>query len=282
MAFMGMALIFLLIVLIIMGFMFVLMIFFFIFGLIQKKRGKKSGTVFLAASGVICAGFAAVILFFVLPVRVDISTPNGEDYVWSNSRSKFFTAVYNGDYQTVDKLLEKTPKLIYATDTANDMDGLDIAVSQNDIATAERIAAHGGRFDDGIGLAASRYDYSFQYYFDNYYRRHGTEAADVSDLECVRFMIDNGAAVDFGKDGEISPVLFWAIDAVTFDGEITNDELKEIELLIDNGADINDKNLSGDTLLEHFMQRSGIDNISENENAEKLKSMITANQEIAD
>ena len=274
MAFAGMFILFVIILLIIAGIMLTLSLIFLIVGIIRKVRRKKSGLGFFIASGVLFALVVIPVLILMLPVRVDIDTPNGKRHVWSNQRDEFYSGIYVGDTEKVGKLLDKYPDLVYVVKHGDNIDGLHAAVIRNDIDTARCIIEHGGAFDSGYNFSENEYDYSLECYFRNYYRRANLENTKYSDYECVKFMIDNNAEADFSD--EHLDVLFYAIENICFDGKISDDEVSMIKLIIDSGADINAASeISGDTPLDSFLERANnIDHMSE-EDINKIVPLLT-------
>ena len=271
MGFVGMFLIFVMIWLIVMGIMGFLMILFFIIGMIQKKRGKKSGKGFLIASAVLCCILVTNVLIFVLPVRVEIDTPYGKDHVWSNQRDSYFNALYDGDTKKVGKILDKNSKLIYAVSNGNDFDGLHCAIIKNDIETAQCIIDHGGAFDSGYNFFDNEYKYSLECYFDTYFRRSGLEDLKHTEYECVKFMIDNNAKVEY--DSNDFSVLFYAVESICYDGSISDEDVQMIKLLTESGADITDTNAGGETPYDVFMEEADIHKISQ-EDKNKIIPLI--------
>ena len=262
MAFAGMFIIFFIILLIIAGTMLLMSLILLIVGIVRHRR-KKSGKVFFIISGVLAALVVTPILMFALPVKVDIDTPDGRGYVWSNGRDMLYSAIYRGDTDAVDKLLDKNPKLVYVIKYGDNMDGLHTAMMKNDIDTAKCIIEHGGAFDSGYNFAENEYTYSLECYFNTYYIRTKLDDLKYSEYECVKFMIDNNAKAEFAEDR--SNALFYAVDSICYDCIISDEEAEMIGLLIDAGADIADKNAYGKTPCDVFLERVEIDKITDDD-----------------
>ena len=264
MAFAGMFLIALVIALIIMGIMLTVSLICLIIGIIQKRRKKKSSKAFFIASAVLFSLVMIPILIFVLPVKVDIDTPQGKDFVWSNKRDDFYTAIYQGETDKVDKLLDKNPNLVYAIKYGDNIDGLHAAMIKNDIDTAKCIIEHGGAFDSGYNFSENEYSYSLECYFNSYYRRANSEDVKYTEYECVKFMIENNAKLDYV--GIRFTPLFDAVHVICYDGMITDEEADIIKLLIDSGADTDYVTPdSGQTALDYFFEEANIQDVPEDE-----------------
>lgn len=238
MAFMGIALIILIVLACILIGAVLLMLTLFIVGLILRKKHKKVSRACLTASGVILAIFAALALYIFFPRPIEVNTPNGTEIVYSNTESSYAKAVREGDIDKVSKMLDRRPFLIYDYHSVYYsgyyIDGLMYAVVDGNRELAECIVSHGLTFDNGVTLEGTEYyDYALDFFFDRI--PFLEKEIDVSDW--LEFMIDNGAAVEY-SDG--SNALFEAVDYICYDGVITDEDVEIVSLLIEKGADISD------------------------------------------
>lgn len=279
MGFLGYSLVILFVLgLIILG-AFVVMIFSFVFGLIQKKKGKKSGKRYLILSGIIFTLFASTIIYFVIPKIIPVETPDGNAYVWSNQVKKCFDAVNNDDVEALDKCLEKNPALLYYSNE-NSADILHIAARRNQIDAVKCMIDHGAYFDNGINLSnnyvnlsENRIAYSLDYYFFYSKMYYHDDYQEGSSLEMIKLMLDNGAQVNYDGDFENPNALFSALMWATDDEKISDEEIEVFELLLDTEADTKAIHKYGCNLLEAFYIYQYSKDVT-GENADKLASML--------
>ena len=254
MAFAGMLIVFFVIVLIIAALMLILSIVLLIVGIVRHNQ-KKSGKVCFIVSGVLFALVISPMIIFSLPVKVDVDTPDGKSFVWSNRKDAYFEAINQGDTKSVDRLLDKDPKLIYVIRHGDNIDGLHAAIIKNDIETAECIIKHGGAFDSGYNFAENEYTYSLECYFDTYYRRKDLTNVGHNDYECIKFIIDNNAKLDYDDFGRTP--LFDAVSEICCDGTVTDEEADTVNLMIESGVDTNYVTPdSGETVLDYFLSEA--------------------------
>ncbi len=258
MGFLGISLIILTIIAcIILGAIF-LMLTLFIIGLIIRKKHKKASNVLLTLSGIILALFAALAIFIFLPRRVEIQTPDGVQTVYSNVDSSFARAVRNDDIEQANKLLDKYPALLYEDEYLYDMggqiDGLLYATVHGNRELADCLINHGASYDNGITLENVAYEYTFDYYFDNLRVNSNSEDYIAENIdEWVKLLIDHGAVVEFSDDSTTPNALFCAVEYICYDGVISDEDVRIVEILIDSGAVITDiYEFNNHTLFEQY------------------------------
>lgn len=117
----------------------------------------------------------------------------------------------------------------------------------------------------------NEYKYSLECYFDTYFRRSGLENLKHTEYECVKFMIDNNAKVEY--DSNDFSVLFYAVESICYDGSISDEDVQMIKLLTESGADITDTNAGGETPYDVFMEEADIHKISQ-EDKNKIIPLI--------
>lgn len=261
-----------------------LMIAFFIAGLILRKRHKKVGTVLLTLAGIIFALFAALALYIFLPRKIEIQTPDGTRTVYSNVDHSYINAVRDGDIERVNKLLNKYPFLIYEDEYlydsgSNYTDGLLYATVNGNKELAECLVSHGATYDNGITLENVYYEYTFEYYFSRLCSNSLTESDKPDSVdEWVQFMIDNGAVVEFTDITNTPNALFCAVEYICNDGVISDEDVRVIEVLIENGARITDvddnayiysddeqyESFTPSDMYDHFTDKNEVDVNTEN------------------
>lgn len=247
MAFMGMviAAIFILLVL---G-LFTTMIVMFIIGMVLRKKKKITSCVLLTISGIIFVLFAVGIISLIIPKDVEIETPEGIMTVKSNITKKYENAVYDDDLETVDSLLTQYPTLLYKLDM-NSLDALQYYANNNNIDGVKCLLKHGAYFDNGVTLQKRITEYALSDYFGSINDSSDRETTE----EMLKLMIDNGANVNYDNAVYSSNVgaIFNAVYWICSDSKIDDTEVDIVELIVESGANLKATNSAGDTPLEAF------------------------------
>lgn len=242
MAFMGM--IFAGAVLVILGMCAFLMLIFLIMAVVFRKK-KALRIVFAALTVLNFLPIAAAIWLVFIPHPLTIETPDGEVKVRAGKDKQITKAIMESNLEEVDKLLEKYPALTFYRDI-NGRTVLEHAMFANDTEMMSCALKHGGTFDNQIVYDHLIYDCSLEYYF---------YSGDEKKYDTIKYMINNGAAVEF-KDKRSAPnALFPAVWYICCDGSVSDDDITLLQLFIDSGADVNEsstvtKNTAVDELLE--------------------------------
>ncbi len=241
MAFMG--IFFMFVIIGVLGFLLLMTVVFLIIGIVMKKKKKSGSTILFVLSGICIAIPVALILFLVLPRRIELKTPNGVEKVWNTEIDDIREIVIKSnktgeiDTKIVEKMVRKSPELIYYTDYyyAQYVDQptlLEWAVFYEEYELAEFLIEYGAEFDNDITYEKLIYDTSLESYF---YDISSSENSKIS-YNVTDFMLKNGA--DF-KNILLDSFVY---EYIFKDRQVTADDVEVIRYLIENGADIYAKN----------------------------------------
>ncbi len=198
----------------------------------KKKPVRIVCTVLTVLNFLPIAG--AVWLF--MPHSFMVETPDGEVRVPASKDIQFMEAMKNSDCKAIEKMLNKYPALVFY----RDMKGrtvLEQAMLANDTEMMKCALDHGAIFDDPFFY--DNYTHaqcSMQYYLEETDRN----GKSIASYDTVKYMIDNGASVDY-KDKSSSPnALFDIARSMCMDGSVSEAEVDVLKLLIDSGADVSE------------------------------------------
>ena len=270
MAFMG--LMFAFVFFLIIGVLAFSMIVCFIIGLILKNKKRLLSKILLTISGVILAIFIVGTVAVLIPKPETIETPDGEVTVMSNVTKKFNTALQDKDLETVDKLTDRYPELIYYLDI-NKLDPLQYFADKNNVDGVKLMIEKGARFDNGLTLKHRITEYAFNDYFHS-----GESPTHETRKEIIELMVENGAQVNYDdavysetkKSSALFGVVYWAV----YDGHIDEYELEAAQIVVDAGADLSMRGYEDNTPLDVFDKSDMIEDMNTNENAKKFRELL--------
>ena len=271
MAFMGMFIIG--IVLFIIAVFLIAMVICFIAAIVLRIKGHKTASIIsLSVGGVILTGFIILGVIILGPKTVNIETPSGEIYSLKDTETNAFEdAINSKDLNTVNKMLDEYPYLIYYRGISNQA-LIDVASKTLDIDLTQTLISHGARFDGEFEHNKSIFDYSLDCFFSDI---TGMESnRDVNRM--AEFMIDNGAEISFENKNQPN-ALFKAIWYICDDGSVQEIDIELLEMLIDHGADVTDKDSSSYSLAETFDMAAFQNGIYENDiGYQKAMKLLTS------
>lgn len=248
MAFMGMFIIFLALMLI--GGLFFTMVTAFIVGMATRKKKPIFSRVLICISAVIFLLFAAGITYIAMPKKKTIETPYGDATVMSDVKKQYLEAVHQRDFHTVDSLLTENPMLMYCLDE-NSLDALQYYAEYNDFEGVQLLLDHGAYFDNGVTLSHRITEYAIADYF-NHAKNSGDDV-----IKMLKIMIDNGADVNYTNAvytqnvSALFNVTYWAVS----DDKIDEKELEAVRLVTAAGVDKTKQNAWHQTAAEAYLEK---------------------------
>lgn len=201
MAFMGLMVV--AIILILLGIMFLLALILFTIGAIIRKKHKKASNVLFIIAGINAGLLAVVLLFIFIPKPETIETRDGEAKIYPSWISEYEKCLDEGDNDGMRKLIEKHPEMIYYYDV-NRVTLLDYGMYNLDVELMQIAIDNGAIFDDPLTYDHLIFENSFDSFFDrlNYpdWEKEVThKEGDTTDamIETVEFMLNHGASLEF-------------------------------------------------------------------------------------
>ncbi len=273
MAFMGMFIIFVILVLLFIAFN--TMIVSFILAIVSTNKKKTvSSVIFWSIGSLLLTGFIILGVLIFGPKSVEIETPTGQfAKVPKKEANAYIEAISQEDIQTTKAKMDRYPELIYYTGF-NGQSPLDKASNTLNIELAECVINHGAVYDDKFMHRESIYNYSLEYFF-------ATQTTDdlvypgMKINSMVSFMLENGAGVNFDNTNQPN-ALFSSVWYICRDGVIQDMDLTLLQMLIDHGANISEQNTIGEyptDFLKMAAEQNSVPLDSENYiKAEKLLS----------
>lgn len=226
-----------------------LMLLFIILGIVKSKKKKKSAKVFFTLSGIIFALLAGFLLFLFGPRIREIDTPDKTVKVGEWITNDLAESIENEDIEQVEEMLIKRPELLYYVDI-NGQGILDKAALTGNVELVQCILNYGGKFDDPLIHEKNVYKYSLELYFHRLLvGEEGQKASEEGIAPMIECMLENGAVATFDGDNNTPNALWVALWWITQDNEISQDDIRVVELLIDYGASCTEKDYQGETVI---------------------------------
>jgi len=249
MAFMGMVIIAIVLLLLLIA--FTVMVTLFVLAIVFKIRKKTVPSIICTTVGtLILAAFIYLGVVIFGPKSVKIVTPTGEITKISRDEAHAFTeAISQEDFQTVITLMDKYPDLIYYSGF-KEQPPLDKASNTLNIEIVQFLLDHGAKYDDKFTHKDSIYHYSLESFLTSQSTEDFVDhSVEINNM--VRFMLENGASVDFDNTFNAN-ALFIAVWHICYDGEIQSTDLDLLQMLIDYGADIKKENSNGEHAADYL------------------------------
>ena len=201
MAFMGLMVVG--IILIVLGVMFLLALVLFIIGACVRKKHKKASKVLFIIAGIDAGLLAAVLLYIYIPKPETIETRDGEVKIYPSWIAKYEKCLDEGDNDGMRKLIEKHPEMIYYYDV-NRVTLLDYGMYNLDVELMQIAIDNGAIFDDPLTYDHLLFEYSFESFFEqldypDWEREVTHKAGETTDemIATVEFMINHGASLEY-------------------------------------------------------------------------------------
>lgn len=221
-----------------------LTLLFLILAIVFKKK-KIPRIVFTALTVLNFLPIAGAVWLVFVPHPFTIETPDGEVKMSAGKDKRLTEAIAEQDLEEIDRLLEKYPALTFYRDI-NGRTVLEHAMFANDIEMMSCALKHGAAFDEPVVYDRLIYGCSLEYYF---------YSGDEKNYDTVKYMIDNGAAVEFNDKRSAPNALFPAVWYICQDGLVSDEDITLLQLLIDSGADVNEASTaSANAALDEFME----------------------------
>ena len=201
MAFMGLMVVG--IILIVLGVMFLLALVLFIIGACVRKKHKKASKVLFIIAGIDAGLLAAVLLYIYIPKPETIETRNGEVKIYPSWIAKYEKCLDEGDNDGMRKLIEKHPEMIYYYDV-NRVTLLDYGMYNLDVELMQIAIDNGAIFDDPLTYDHLLFENSFESFFEqldypDWEREVTHKAGETTDemIATVEIMINHGASLEY-------------------------------------------------------------------------------------
>ncbi len=179
-------------------------------------------------------------------------------FVQNTLAQDLFSAAKKGNVPLIEKLIKKGAD-VTATDNSN-KSPLDYALAAKHFAAAKALLKHTEEFNI-FTLVEQQQDAKFKFYRDNnvnvtYYayadpklkQTYLMHYAKQGDAKALAFLLKHGAEVN-AKDIAGNTAMFWATDSWSEDDDPGTKRAKCIKLLLQQKANIEEKNNKGETAL---------------------------------
>jgi hypothetical protein len=212
---------------------------YFIIGLILLfKKKKKAARVFMILGGVNIIGVIIFVAYLIMPKSKEIKTPNGYAEIKPSWQRQYKNCLDNHDVDSLRKLVNKHPELIYFYDNNNVM-LLDYGLYNCDIDIMQIALDNGAVFDEPLRYDKMTFYSSLDSFFSELdypsWKRDESELTiegNTTDkmLKALEFAINNGAEVSWDVYGGTQKENFYdeALVWVEKDGQVSD---KDAELL---------------------------------------------------
>lgn len=200
--------------------------------LLCTKKKKFSAIPFTIAGIDLVIIIVAASLVLTPLLNWEIEYPDGsKGTVPSDKGMEFFTALEDDDMDTVKKLLDKNPELVFLR-SSNYITILDFAMRDGNLELMKTAVDHGAVFD--FYDPHLSYRTSFAYLYSNADEIPLPREQKLYDM--TEYMIEKGAAMEWERYNRQYSLLTMMIYYITDDDYISRDELKLIKLAIDSGC----------------------------------------------
>lgn len=235
----------------------------YIVHIVKKKRGKKqrkgkaiAGTVFLVI-GLCCMIIpVGLCLIFYPNDKIVVETPDGEATVREMQAKSFELAIGSDDAEEVEKLLKKTPALLYYT--WDNVLPLGRAISAESVNVVTFLLEYGVDVNQADNLD---FDTSM-----TYATRNLQKITEEDSFVILNLLIDYGADMNETLGG-ISPVQY-LIRYIVEDSSVSTEELEMLARFIEAGASLTQEDLGGKDALDLFEREAGRMDLNDEQQAE--------------
>ncbi|MCD7724048.1 MAG: hypothetical protein LUI12_00595 [Clostridiales bacterium] len=227
------------IILLVLGIGIFLSIVFFILAIGRKVRKRKASGAFMIL-GILCMSPAilCVALYSLIQMISTVTLYDGSKAVISSKKELEFyelikkDTVTDSDLEAIEELLLDTPNLIYCLD-ANLNGMIDFGLSKGDYDLVEMALKYGAVFDDARKYEHTGTNNSMEFYLDEMIGRTLTSG----DIDILNRMFENNAAMEFGGKGYYYSNYFgMACWNVLYNDEtVTDAELEFVKVFLNNG-----------------------------------------------